>query len=272
MDGSAEAGLSAAGFAVAAQRNGFDGSISVQARQDLEETKWLLELAGQNKFIKGVVGWVDLCSGELQAQLDGFAECKKLVGVRHIVQAETDDEFMLRPDFRDGVSQLRERGLTYDLLLYPRHLPSAVSLVSQFPDQKFMLDHIAKPGIAAGLLVPWEQDVRELAKLDNVWCKVSGMVTEAKWKAWKTADFRPYLDIVFEAFSADRLMIGSDWPVCTLSAEYADTMEIVKEYIEQLPSSSQEKVLGGELRAILRDLVHPHLFNAISWAEWSGCT
>jgi L-fuconolactonase len=225
--------------------NGFDGCISVQARQDLEETKWLLELAGQNDFIKGVVGWVDLRSGELHAQLDGLAGHKKLVGVRHIVQAEPDDEFMLRADFRDGISQLRERGLTYDLLLYPRHLPAAVKMVSQFPDQKFVLDHIAKPGIAAGLLAPWERDIRELAKLDNVWCKISGMVTEAKWNAWKTADFLPYLDTVFEAFSPDRLMIGSDWPVCTLSADYAATMGIVKQYLEHLPVDSQDKVLGG---------------------------
>jgi L-fuconolactonase len=225
--------------------NGFDGSITVQARQDLEETKWLLKLAGQNNFISGVVGWVDLCSGELDAQLDGFADHKKLVGVRHIVQAEPDDEFMLRADFRNGISQLRGHGLTYDLLLYPRHLPAAADLVSQFPDQKFVLDHIAKPGIAGGLLAPWEREIRELAKLDNVWCKVSGMVTEAKWKAWEATDFRPYLDIVFEAFSPDRLMIGSDWPVCTLSADYAATMGIVKEYLGQLPADSQEKVLGG---------------------------
>lgn len=234
------------------EASGLDGSISVQARQDLEETQWLLDLADQNDFIKGVVGWVDLCSEKLPGQLDDLAKHKKLVGVRHIVQAEPDDEFMLRADFRRGIAQLRERGLTYDLLLYPRHLPVAVKLVREFPDQPFVLDHIAKPKIAAGVLAPWDRDVRELAKLDNVWCKVSGMVTEAKWKAWKAEDFRPYLDVVFEAFSPDRLMIGSDWPVCTVSADYAATMGIVKEYLGQLPADSQEKVLGGNCAEFYR--------------------
>jgi len=225
--------------------NGFEGSISVQARQSLEETLWLLELAGQNDFIKGVVGWVDLRSKDLPVQLDRFAANRKLVGVRHIVQAEADDAFMLREDFRRGISQLGERGLTYDLLVYPRQLPAAVRLASQFPNQPFVLDHIAKPEIAKGVLAPWEQDVRRLANLDNVWCKVSGMVTEAKWRGWKAEDFRPYLDVVFEAFGAERVMIGSDWPVCTVSGDYAATMEIVKQYLKQFSPVLQEAVLGG---------------------------
>jgi L-fuconolactonase len=224
--------------------NGFDGCIAVQACQHLEETQWLLELAEQNAFIKGIVGWVDLCSPELQTQFDRLAGHKKLVGVRHIVQAEPDDRFMLSADFRRGISQLGERGLTYDLLLYPRHLPVAVKLISQFPDQPFVLDHIAKPDIAAGVLAPWQRDLRELAKFGNVWCKVSGMVTEAKWHTWKVADFWPYLDVVFEAFGVDRLMIGSDWPVCSISADYAATMEIVKQYLEQFPADAQQKILG----------------------------
>ena len=227
------------------EANGFGGCISVQARQNLEETRWLLELAGQNDFIRGVVGWVDLRSGDLPAQLDRFAGNRKLVGVRHIVQAEPDDAFMLRDDFRHGISRLGERGLTYDLLLYPRQLPAAVKLASGFPDQPFVLDHIAKPEIAKGVLAPWEQDVRELAKMENVWCKVSGMVTEAQWKGWKVGDFRPYLDVVFEAFGTDRVMIGSDWPVCTVSGDYAATMGIVEEYLNQFSTESQEKVLGG---------------------------
>jgi len=227
------------------EANGFEGCISVQALQDLEETLWLLELADQNDFMKGVVGWVDLRSEDLPGQLDQFAGRRKLVGVRHVVQAEPDNEFMLRDDFRCGISQLGERGLTYDLLVYPRQLPAAVKLAREFPDQPFVLDHIAKPEIAKGVLAPWEQDVRELAKLDNVWCKVSGMVTEARWKGWKVSDFRPYLDVVFEAFGTDRLMIGSDWPVCTVSGEYAATMGIVEEYLNQFSKESQEKVLGG---------------------------
>jgi L-fuconolactonase len=225
--------------------NGFEGSIAVQARQHLEETQWLLELARVSPFIKGVVGWVDLCSPELPAQLDRFAGNPKLVGVRHIVQDEPNDTFMLRQDFRRGIAQLAERGLKYDLLLYPKHLPVAVKLVQEFPEQPFVLDHIAKPLIAEGLLEPWRRDIRELAKFDNVWCKVSGMVTEARWQHWQQGDFRPYLDVVFEAFGPGRLMIGSDWPVCTLSAGYRATVGIVAYYIRQFDPIQQEAILGG---------------------------
>jgi L-fucono-1,5-lactonase len=225
--------------------NGFDGSIAVQACQTIEETQWLLSLAEKSEFIRGVVGWVDLRSPDLPAQLDALANHPRLVGVRHVVQAEPDDEFMLRDDFQRGIARLAEYGLTYDLLLYPRHLPVAVKLVQQFPQQRFVLDHIAKPQIADGLVEPWARDIRELAKHENVYCKLSGMVTEARWKQWKREDFRPYLDAVFGAFSPRRLMIGSDWPVCTLSATYAETMAIVKGYIRQLDVGQQEQILGG---------------------------
>jgi L-fuconolactonase len=225
--------------------NGFDGSIAVQARQSLGETRWLLELAEQNEFIKGVVGWVDLCSVELPAQLKQFAKRERLVGVRHVVHDEPDDEFMLRGDFRHGIAQLAEFGLTYDLLLFPRHLPVAVKLVREFPKQAFVLDHIAKPTIAEGLLDPWERDLRELARFENVTCKLSGMVTEARWNDWRAADFRSYLDVALDAFGAGRLMIGSDWPVCTLSADYASTMGIVTKYVDDFSSGEREAVLGG---------------------------
>jgi L-fuconolactonase len=225
--------------------NGFDGSIAVQACHTMEETLWLLELAEKTDFIKGVVGWVDLCSPNLPAQLDSVANHPRLVGVRHVVQAEPDDEFMLRNDFQRGIARLAGYGLTYDLLLYPRHLPVAAKFVQRFPQQRFVLDHIAKPGIADGLRDPWAQGIRELAQYENVCCKLSGMVTEARWKQWKPEDFQPYLDVVFEAFGPQRLMIGSDWPVCTLSATYAETMAIVNEYILQLDSDQQEQILGG---------------------------
>jgi len=224
--------------------NGFEGSIAVQARQDLDETLWLLELANQNDFIKGVVGWVNLCSQELPVMLEQLANQPKLVGVRHILQDEPDDHFMLRPDFRRGIARLAEHGLTYDLLLHPRHLPIAVQLVQEFPRQRFVLDHIAKPRIADGLLEPWDRDIRALAKLENVWCKLSGMVTEARWKQWELENFRPYLDVVFEAFGTERLMIGSDWPVCTLSASYSETMRLITEYGKDLAPQQQECVLG----------------------------
>jgi L-fuconolactonase len=223
----------------------FDGCVSVQARQSLEETRWLLELAEQNDLVKGVVGWVDLCSSELKGQLERFAGHPKLVGVRHLVQDEPDDAFMLRPEFSKGIAQLAEYGLAYDLLLHPRHLPAGVKLVREFPRQRFVLDHIAKPSIAAGILSPWERDLRKLAEHENVWCKLSGMVTEARWKQWTAADFDPYLDVVFDAFGAARLMIGSDWPVCTLSGDYAATLGLVMGYVERLSASEREGVLGG---------------------------
>lgn len=226
------------------EREGFEGSIAVQARQDVEEAEWLLQLAAENDFVKGVVGWVDLCSPDVGTDLERLKNESKLVGVRHILQGEPDDEFMLRPDFKRGIAELGEHGLTYDLLLYPRHLPVAARLVREFPEQPFVLDHIAKPLIADGLVQPWERDIRELALFGNVWCKVSGMVTEAKWQEWEKEDFRPYLDVVFEAFGPERVMIGSDWPVCTVSADFGKTMGIVREYVEQMCPEDAEDVLG----------------------------
>ena len=222
----------------------FDGCVAVQARQSLEETRWLLELAEHNSFIRGVVGWVDLCSPDLPGQLEEFAKQPRLVGVRHVVQDEPDDEFMLRPEFRRGIAQLRDFGLTYDLLLFPKHLRIAVQLVKEFPDQPFVLDHIAKPAIADGVLSPWRENLQRLAQFPNVLCKLSGMVTETRWHAWQTDDFRPYLDTALEAFGTERVMIGSDWPVCTLSSDYPSTMQIVTEYVRQFSEPEQAAILG----------------------------
>jgi L-fuconolactonase len=223
---------------------GFDGSIAVQARQSLEETSWLLELAGQNEFVKGVVGWVDLRSPDLPLQLDQLAQNPKLVGVRHVVQDEPDDDFILRSDFRRGIARLREYDLAYDILIYLRQLPVAIQLVREFPDQRFVLDHIAKPLIAEGRMDSWERDIQELAQSENVSCKLSGMVTEARWHDWKTEDFRPYLDVVVSTFGPARLMIGSDWPVCTASAPYSRTMALVHDYIGALTPDEQQSILG----------------------------
>jgi L-fuconolactonase len=232
--------------------NGFEGSIAVQARQCLEETRWLLELAEENNFIQGVVGWVDLCSPQLRDQLEELAAHKKLVGVRHVLQDETDDHFMMRPEFQRGIAQLAEFGLAYDLLLHPRHLTVAVQLVQEFPAQTFVLDHLAKPAIADGVLELWQRDIRELAKLPNVSCKLSGMVTEARWKQWKLDDFRPYLDVALEAFGPSRLMTGSDWPVCTLSSDYAQTVGIVLDFVQQLTDTEREGILGGSCARFYR--------------------
>lgn len=226
------------------RETGFEGCIAVQARQSLEETRWLLELADGYPFIQGVVGWLDLCSPDLPAQMEQFASHPKLVGVRHVVQDEPDDEFLLRDDFQRGIAKLAEFGLTYDLLLFAKHLPFAVRLVEQFPEQPFVLDHIAKPAIAAGSLTPWREDLEVLARFPNVYCKLSGMVTEAKWKEWQAADFLPYLDAVFEAFGPDRLMVGSDWPVCLLASDYARAMQLVLDYVKQFPIQAQAAILG----------------------------
>jgi L-fuconolactonase len=225
--------------------NGFEGSIAVQSQHSVLETLWLLELAEQQEFIKGVVGWVDLRSPTVGEELRRLTGKKSLVGVRHIVQAEPDDEFLLRSEFRRGIAQLAELGLVYDLLLYPRHLPAAKKLVREFPEQRFVLDHISKPGIADGVIDPWERDISELAKAPNVSCKLSGMVTEARWQKWVAADFQPYLDVAFRAFGSDRLMIGSDWPVCTVSGDYGATMGIVIDYVKQLTQAEADGILGG---------------------------
>ncbi len=223
----------------------FDGTIAVQARQMVGETAWLLELADAHDFIKGVVGWVDLQSPALRSQLETFSLHPKLAGVRHVVHDEPDDHFLLRPEFRRGIAQLREFGLTYDLLLFPKHLPVAVRLVAEFPDQPFVLDHIAKPTVREGRMSPWREDLQRLAQFPNVWCKLSGLVTEATWQQWQPEDFHRYLDIVVAAFGPGRLMIGSDWPVCTLSGTYGDTMKIVTDYIRKLPTEIREGILGG---------------------------
>jgi L-fuconolactonase len=223
----------------------FDGCIAVQARQSILETEWLLKLADQNDFVKGVVGWVDLRSLDIAEVLSGFANEKKLVGVRHVVHDEPDINFMLQPAFQRGIAALKEFDLTYDLLLFPKHIPVALKLVEKFHQQRFVVDHLAKPFIKNREFSPWKEDLQELAKHENVYCKLSGMTTEAKWNEWKDDEFRPYLDIVIEAFDLNRIMIGSDWPVCSLSGKYSDTMNIVIDYASQFPKEISDRILGG---------------------------
>lgn len=224
---------------------GLEGSIAVQARQSLEENRFLLGLADAHPLIKGVVGWVDLCSNHVEEQLAEFAPHPRFVGVRHVAQDEPDDHFLIRPDFVRGIGKLKQFDLTYDLLVFPKQLPAAIQLVRQFPDQPFVLDHIAKPPIKDGALSPWREQICELAKFPNVLCKVSGLVTEAHWDNWKAGDFRPYLDIVFEAFGIERLMYGSDWPVCLLAGEYAGVFGIANNYFTTLPSEAKALFFGG---------------------------
>jgi L-fuconolactonase len=226
------------------QKLSFDGCISVQARQSLEETRWLLELAGQNSFIKGVVGWVDLRSKDLDLQLKEFSQNPKFVGVRHVIHDEPDDKFMLGDDFMRGIALVKKHDLSYDLLLYPKHLPIAVDFLGFFPDQYFVLDHIGKPNIAKKDFSTWSDNVKRLAHFPKVFCKLSGMVTEAIWFGWKKQDFLPYMDKVIEVFGTDRVMIGSDWPVCQLSGSYAETMNIVIEYLQSFSKSERDGILG----------------------------
>jgi L-fuconolactonase len=223
---------------------GFEGTVLVQVRQTLEETRWLLELAENNPYILGVVGWVDLRSPGVRADLKSFAGNPKLVGIRHIVQAEPDD-FLLSPDFLRGISVLEEFDLAYDILIYTKHLSRAAEFVERFPRQRFVLDHLAKPPIKRGAVDLWARGIRELAAFPNVCAKLSGLVTEADWQAWKPEDVRPYLDVAFECFGPKRLMIGSDWPVCTVAASYAKVMNLVTDYMSSKGPEDRDAVLGG---------------------------
>ncbi len=229
--------------------------MAVQARQSIDETRWLLALADAHAYIAGVVGWFDLQSPDVRADLERWAH-PKLVGVRHIVQSEADDRFLMRPAFLRGIAQLEAFGLAYDLLIYPRHLPCAVEFVSRFERQRFVLDHLAKPDIRGGERETWARDLRRLAAYPHVYAKLSGLVTEADWTHWTADQIRPYLDVAFECFGADRLMIGSDWPVCTVAADYARTLDVVREYLSALPSGDRAAVLGGNAQRFWNTETH----------------
>jgi L-fuconolactonase len=218
-------------------------TVAVQARQSLEESAWLLQLADEHAFIRAVVGWVDLSSERAVEQLEQLSQHAKFRGVRHVVHDEPDDEFMLRESFLNGLSQLRRFGLTYDLLLFPRHLAIACDVVKRFPDQLFVLDHIAKPPIRTREIEPWAGDLKRLAGFANVVCKLSGLVTEARWDSWAARDFEPYLDVVLSAFGPHRLMIGSDWPVCTLAGDYKSVIDLAADYIARLSGDEQRAIL-----------------------------
>ena len=232
--------------------HGFQGSIAVQARQALEETRWLLELAERSPSILGVVGWADLRSPDIRSQLKTLAQNPKLVGIRHIVQSEPDDRFLLQPDFLRGISILEEFDLAYDILIYTKHLPVAAAFVKRFPRQRFVLDHLAKPPIKSGEIDSWAQGIRRLAEFPNVFCKLSGLVTEADWQHWHPDQIVPFLDVAFESFGRDRLMIGSDWPVCLVAAPYARTVEVVKRYLHGLEPKCKEAVLGANAQRFWR--------------------
>ncbi len=224
---------------------GVDGVVSVQARQSLAETELLLQLAAKYDFIKGVVGWVDLTSPLVAADLERFAANPAFKAVRHVVQGEPDDHFILRDDFNRGVRALRERSLAYDILIFERQLPVTIQFVDAHPDQVFVLDHLAKPRIKAGRFDPWHRNIRELAARPNVYCKVSGMTTEADFANWAESQLRPYFDVALEAFGPRRLMFGSDWPVCLVACGYARWHQLVSGWVAELSVDEQARVLGG---------------------------
>lgn len=225
--------------------NNIDGCIAIQADQSEQETAYLLGLSGQHDFIKGVVGWVDLRKDNIKERLKHYSKYKKLKGFRHVLQGETDRALIIREDFTRGVSFLSKYNYTYDLLIFPDQLLFARELALRFPEQKFVLDHIAKPDIRKGSSANWAEDIKALAACKNVSCKISGMVTEARWKKWKPADIIPYLDIAVTAFGSDRIMFGSDWPVCLVAAGYSEVVQLARDYFTSFSPSEQEAFWGG---------------------------
>jgi len=223
---------------------GMSGSVAVQARQTVEETRWLLELAGQNDFMKGVVGWVPLADPKVGAVIDRFAANPKLRGVRHVLQDEPDENHILREDFNLGIRELAPHNLTYDILIFERHLPQTIRFVDQYPKQIFVVDHLAKPRVKYKAISPWREQMQELAKRENVYCKISGLATEADHKNWTEEQLRPYIEVVLSTFGPRRTMFGSDWPVCLLAISYQHWVDIVGRATAQLSATEQQRFWG----------------------------
>ena len=225
--------------------NGIDGCIAVQADQTLEETDFLLKLSEENDFIKGIVGWIDLRASDIDTVLKTYSKHKKIKGFRHVVQGEPDHNFLLRPNFLRGISALEKYNFTYDILIFPHQLGATLEFVKKFPNQKFVIDHIAKPYIKDGFYDGWATLMLEIGKLPNVYCKLSGMITEADFKTWTPAQIAPYMSLVLKAFGANKLMFGSDWPVCLVAGNYKIVKKIVSNFIENLSSREQSAIMGG---------------------------
>jgi L-fuconolactonase len=234
------------------KRCGIAGSVAVQARQSMEETRLLLELARDSDAVRGVVGWAPIAAMDFPAQLERLREEKKLKGLRHVIQDEADNDFILREDFNRGIALLAGCGLVYDILIFPRHLVAATKFVDAHQEQTFVLDHMAKPLIKEGLMEPWRTQILELGKRENVYCKISGIVTEANWSSWRTEDLQPYFDVVLEAFGPQRLMVGSDWPVCLLATSYQRWFETVGTFLKPLSERERELILGGVATDVYR--------------------
>lgn len=231
-------------LAASLKRNGIDACVAVQASQSELETHFLVELAKTHDIVRGVVGWIDLCNENLPERLRYFSQYPVIKGWRHVVQSEPDD-FLLREDFQRGIQALQPYGYTYDILIFHHQLRPALEFVARFPGQKFVIDHCAKPDIAHKKIGEWRSLMQEMATHPNVYCKVSGLLTEAKWKSWSAADFYPYLDTVFEAFGTDRILFGGDWPVMLLSGIYVQWKSLLEKYMENFAGEEKEKIFGG---------------------------
>ncbi len=224
---------------------GVTGTVAVQARQTIGETEWLLGLARDNELIRGVVGWVPLIDADVAKHLERFSGNRKLKGIRHVLHDESDDFYMLRDDFNRGISLLNDFGLRYDILIFERHLLQTIQFVDRHPKQLFIVDHIAKPRVKDRVRSSWEAEIADLARRDNVYCKLSGMATEADWKGWTESDLRPYFDTVLAAFGPDRLMFGSDWPVILVACSYKCWADTVRSWIAELSPAEQLSIMGG---------------------------
>ena len=225
--------------------NNFDGCITVQSDQSEEHNAFLSGLANDNNFIKGIVGWTDLQADKIEDRLAHYRTFKKLKGFRHVLQGEADRSLMLHPKFMNGISKLQQYNFTYDILIFPDQLQYIPEFVSAFPEQKFVIDHIAKPAIKEGKIDGWKKDMQAVASYENVWCKISGMVTEADWKNWQPSDFAPYLDVVTEAFGTKRIVYGSDWPVCLVAGSYNEMLAIVTSYFTAFSADERSAFFGG---------------------------
>jgi len=230
---------------------GIDATVAVQARQSLEETEWLLQLAGEHDWIAGVVGWAPLAGPDAEEALGRLSANAKLKGVRHVLQGEADEYFQGK-EFNAGIGLLSRYSLTYDVLVFERQLPAAIQFIDRHPNQPFVLDHIAKPRIAARETEPWRTQIQELARRPHVVCKLSGMVTEADFHSWSLEDLRPYVETVLEAFGPRRLLFGSDWPVCTVASSYSGWVGVVNALLSDLSPDEQESVFGGNAAEFYR--------------------
>lgn len=226
-------------------KQSINGCIAVQSDQSEADNAFLIELASLYPFIKGIVGWVDLQAENIEETLQFYSQYKIMKGFRHVLQGETNRALMLEPAFKRGIGLLKQFGYTYDLLIFRDQLVFASALCTAFPEQRFVLDHIAKPDIRHQVIKDWTPGIQELAKNPNVYCKVSGMVTEANWQDWKNEDFFPYLDVVFESFGIERLMFGSDWPVCNVAGGYTAAVNMLRTYVSQFPEDQQALFWGG---------------------------